>query len=125
MARARVSAAMDVLSLEEILDRFSHTGESYAGKRIFSCCRGLFTEVLDVTAEDFDRSYALYQEYPHVSPRDLLHAAVALNHRVGNIFSVDGTRFEDIRGISPVQLKHLIRTLKLQRTYTYERQSIS
>lgn len=125
VARRRVAAVMDVLSFQELLDRFAHTGELYAGKRIFRCCRLLFAGPAHVTVDDFDRSFELHQQYPQVSPRDLMHAAVALNHGITAIFSVDGTRFSDIAGLSPVPLRALLRTLELQNTYTYERQSVS
>ena len=115
----------DVLYLQEILDRYFYINENYKGKRIYFSFKRIPVGIFPVTVRDFDLSYKIYNENSEVYPRDAIHAAIALNNKVPDIFSVDGSSLDNIRGIKRVDLPHLLRELGLKKTYTYERKSIS
>ena len=120
-----LDGVIDALYLQELLDRSVAVGEVFAGKKLFSCCRQIFTKTLPVTVQDFDLSCTLYKQYPQSSPRDLIHAAVAKNNSIDEIFSIDGPCFDEIEGIKRTNINHLLTALNIRDTFTYERKNIS
>lgn len=125
IVKQRIEGYTDTLYLQEVLDRFSERGEMYHGKKIYYAFWGIIPNVAPVAEEDFDRAAELFSKYSHVSPRDLLHAAVAERAQVPDIFSVDGPAFEEVEEVRRVQLPVLLQELNLKNTYTYERKNVS
>jgi len=122
--RQNIEGMTDVLYLQELLDRSACLDEDFWGKKLFACCRRIFRKTLSITVRDFDLSSELHRQYNDASPRDLFHAAVALNNNVNEVFSIDGTCFDMITGLNRTNINKLLASLNIQGTYTYERTNI-
>lgn len=123
--KQNIKGYTDVLYLQEILDRYFYINENYKGKRIYFSFKRIPVGIFSITVRDFDLSHKIYKENKGVYPRDAMHAAVALNNKVPDIFSVDGPSFDKIPGVRRVDLSNLLQELGLKKTYTYERKNIS
>jgi hypothetical protein len=89
------------------LYRYLHIGERDKGLRIFDHFYQLMLgRVLSVDAGDVRQARALLEQYPSLSPRDLIHLAVMLHHGITDIVTAD-TGFDSVTGIhriAPVSL---------------------
>lgn len=97
-----VEAAIDAETLQEILHRYRAIGRWQDGRQVYDLARILVPIVLPVTASILDAARELLDRYPDVMARDALHAAVALEHTGGEIFSFDSD-FDDIEGLNRVE----------------------
>ncbi len=123
-AKGRLRAISDVLYFQEILERYFYIKERYVGKKIFKSFKKIIeNNVLNITVEDFDLSYKIYQEHK-TRPRDNFHSAVAINNKKNNIFSIDGPDFSLIKDIKLISLDVLLQELNLKGNYIYERKNI-
>jgi predicted nucleic acid-binding protein len=96
--KGNLPAVADVEVLQELLYRYWHIGELEKGLRLYDDFEALVPEIFDVTLRDVDRARSLMKKKRALSPRDALHVAVMLNHRVQEILSVD-TDFDAVTGI--------------------------
>jgi predicted nucleic acid-binding protein len=125
IAKGNLEGYVDILYLQEVLDRYYYIKEGFEGRKIFNSFKNIATDVFLVTPEDFDLSYKLYKNNKEVSPRDLIHAAVAINNNIAEIFSTDGPGFDNIKEVKRVKLPNLLEELNLKNNYIYERKNIS
>lgn len=104
IARQELEAWTDVEVLQEILYRYFHLGERSKGLQIFDYFHHLMAgRVLPVEEEDVVRARQLAEQYPRLSPRDLIHLAVMLRHRLPQIITAD-THFDgvaEVRRVDP------------------------
>ncbi len=95
----KLRAATDVEVLQEILCRYWHMGEIEKGVRLFNDFVETIPTLLDVRKEDVLRARDLLGKYPKITPRDAIHAATMLNHRIRSILSAD-TDFDEIQELT-------------------------
>ncbi len=93
-----ITAVTDVEALQEILYRYWHIGELSKGIQLFNDFMETVPTVLDVRKQDILRARDLLKKYPRITPRDAVHGAVMLNHKIRSIISAD-TDFDRIEGI--------------------------
>jgi hypothetical protein len=103
----QLPAVADVEVLQEILYRYWHIGELEKGLRLYDDFEALMPEIFDVTLRDVDRARSLMRKRRALPPRDAVHVAVMLNHRVREILSVD-TDFDTIAGIRRIDPADLV-----------------
>ena len=84
--------------LQEILYRYSAIGRRDLGTEVYDLFVQLCPVVFDVTLADTDGARNLLADYPALSARDCVHAAVMKNHDVEVIATFD-TGFDRITGI--------------------------
>lgn len=104
----RVSA--DVLLFQEILDFFWQRHDPDRAETLFAATRGLLSDVVPVTAEDFDRSAELHASYPDATPRSLLRIATMLNNGSKELCATYSAELEGIKEITRVNLMEEIKT---------------
>jgi len=129
IAAGKIRGITDTFVCQEILERFFSSEEpgkgellcSCFGQKMHRCFKEIVDRVLPVSVSDFDASYRLFKKHPAKSPRELLHAAVTMNHKVTKIFALDGPDYSDISTIQVLKLKNLLQALKLPGNYIYER----
>ncbi len=121
VAKGKIPACTTAMNLQEILELFCFTGQRFLGQKMHRCFKEIVDRVLPVSVSDFDASYRLFKKHPAKSPRELLHAAVTMNHKVTKIFALDGPDYSDISTIQVLKLKNLLQALKLPGNYIYER----
>ena len=97
----------DVEVLQELLYRYWHIGELEKGLKLYDECEGLLPEIFDVTLRDLDRARGFLLKKRAMPPRDALHVAVMLNHRIREVLSVD-TDFDGIPGIRRIDPSSLV-----------------
>ena len=84
--------------LQEILYRYSAIGRRDLGTEVYDLFVQLCPVVFDVTLADTDGARNLLADYPALSARDCVHAAVMKNHDVEVIATFD-TSFDRVMGI--------------------------
>lgn len=90
VAHQTLDARTDVEVLQEILHRYFHIGERAKGLEIFDQFHRLMSgRILPVEEEDVVQARRLAERYPHLGPRDLIHLAVAVRHRLTRIVTAD------------------------------------
>jgi predicted nucleic acid-binding protein len=89
--------------LQEILYRYSALKRLDLAGSVYDLFVQLCPTVLSVTLADTDRAKALLLGSPGVSVRDVLHAAVMLNHDLHEIATFDAG-FDAIAGVTRVDL---------------------
>ena len=99
IASGKVDAVTDAEIFQEILYRYMHIGQREKGFTIFD----LFGEVmrdriLPIENVDVKRARYLAEQYPYLSPRDLIHLAVMLRHGLTAIATAD-TGFDSIEAV--------------------------
>ena len=104
--QGQLAVVADVEVLQEILYRYWHIGEIEKGLGLYDDFKALVPEIFDVTLRDVDRARSLMQKKRTMSPRDALHLAVMMNHRVKEILSVDSD-FDAIPGIRRIDPANL------------------
>jgi hypothetical protein len=104
--QGQLAVVADVEVLQEILYRYWHIGEIEKGLGLYDDFKALVPEIFDVTLRDVDRARSLMQKKRTLSPRDALHLAVMMNHRVKEILSVDSD-FDAIPGIRRIDPANL------------------
>ena len=104
IAAGQLDAVTDAEVFQEILYRYLYIGEREKGFRIFdNFYRVMLGRILLVEDTDVQRARALVEQYPALSPRDLIHLGVMLRHQIQDIVTAD-TGFDvvkEIRRIDP------------------------
>ena len=89
----------DAEVLQEILHRYTLQRRWASGRDVFESFAALMREhTVAIEGGDVESAANLYQQYPSISARDLLHAAVMQRLRITQIVSADGG-FDQIAGI--------------------------
>jgi uncharacterized protein len=88
-----------------LLYRYLHINQREKGFLIFDAFYELMRgRVLPVADRDLQRARQLAEQYRSLSPRDLLHVAVMLNHGLTEILTADAG-FEEVQGLHRLDLK--------------------
>lgn len=98
IAAGELRGAIDAETLQEILHRYRAIRRWETGRQVYDLARAIVPEVLPITAALLDKTRDLLDRYENLMARDALHAAVALRHTDGGIYSFD-TDFDGIDGI--------------------------
>jgi len=104
IATGELDAVTDVEVFQEILYRYIHIGAREKGFQVFDHFHRIMQgRILSVEDADVQKARALAERYPSLSPRDLIHLAVMLRHRIREIITAD-TGFDtvpEIRRVDP------------------------
>ena len=104
IAAGQLDAVTDAEVFQEILYRYLYINEREKGFRIFdNFYRLMLGQILPVADIDVQRARTLAEQYPALSPRDLIHLGVMLHHQIPEIVTAD-TGFDavkEIRRIDP------------------------
>lgn len=107
LARARrgdVDICTSAEVLQEILHRYASMGRPDLAGTVYDLFVEVCPRVLPVTLADTDRARALLRGPEGATMRDLVHAAVMLNHDITSIATFDDG-FEAIPGITRIALR--------------------
>lgn len=111
VANDQLDAATDAEVFQELLYRYLHIGQREKGFLIFDAFHELMRgRVLPIASSDVQRARQLAEEYSSLSPRDLLHLAVMLNHGLREILTAD-VAFEAVPGIRRLDPMQFGRTI--------------
>lgn len=101
--RGEVEACTSTEVLQEILYRYAALDRRDLAEQVYDLFVQICPEVLSVTLADTDRARELLRQVPGASVRDLLHAAVMLNHDVVTIATFDGG-FDAVPGVQRLEM---------------------
>ncbi len=102
IARGELEAVTDAEVLQEILYRYLHIGEREKGFQVFDYFRRIMLgHILPVEDRDVQRARELAEEYPTLSPRDLIHLAVMQHYNIHEIITADRS-FDVVPGIQRI-----------------------
>ena len=90
--------------LQEILYRYSALDRRDLACDVYDLFVQICPVVFDVTLADTDRARGLLIEYPNLSARDAVHAAVMINERIDLIATFD-RGFDAVTGIKQAKLQ--------------------
>ena len=106
IAEGRIDAVTDSEVMQEILYRYLHIGEREKGYAVFDNFHQLMTRrILPIDELDVHLARRLAEQYPALSPRDLIHLAVMIRYELPEIISAD-TGFDavtQVRRIDPLK----------------------
>lgn len=89
VAQEAVDAVTNTEVHQEILHRYLSLGRPDEARSVSKMLQTIVPHTLSVALKDIVRARELSLAYPGVAARDLVHAAVMLNHGVTHILSVD------------------------------------
>jgi hypothetical protein len=99
-----LDAVTDAEVFQEILYRYFAIGERAKGTQIFDeFSRIMAGRILPIEPADVQRARALAEQYPGLSPRDLIHLAVMQHHAITEIVTADAG-FGAVRDIRVIEL---------------------
>ena len=107
VAGGRTDAVTDVEVFQEILYRYYALQRPGAGLEVSVYFCQCVPNALPVVWDDVELTLKLLHKYQGLKPRDALHAAVMLNHRITRICSADTDfdRIKEIERVDPLALK--------------------
>ena len=106
VVEGKLEAVTDAEVLQEIFYRYLHIGEREKGLMVFDRFRRIMLgHILPIDEADVQRARELAEEYPGLSPRDLIHLAVMLRHGLHEIITADRgfDQVREIRRIDPAE----------------------
>ena len=95
IAEGKIRAVTDAEVHQEILHRYISLRLARQACRLSSYFQEIVPLILPVTIADVSRARQLSEQHPHLNARDLIHAAIMLNHGISRIVSAD-THFDRI-----------------------------
>jgi hypothetical protein len=99
IAARQLDAVTDAEVFQEILYRYLYINEREKGFRIFdNFYRVMLGHILSVEDIEVQRARVLAEQYPSLSPRDLIHLGVMLHHQIPEIITAD-TGFDTVKEI--------------------------
>ncbi|MDA2928206.1 type II toxin-antitoxin system VapC family toxin [Acidobacteria bacterium AH-259-G07] len=104
IATGQLDAVTDAEVFQEILYRYLRINEREKGFGIFDLFyRIMLGRILPIEGRDVQQSRALAEKYLFLSPRDLIHLAVMLRHRVQKMITADSgfDAVEEVDRIEP------------------------
>ncbi len=102
IARGSVDAGADVEVLQEILHRYRAMGRWQDGRRVFDLARTIVPTWHAVDLVVLERARELLDQYPALTARDALHAAVYFRVGASALCSFDRD-FDSVRGLVRVE----------------------
>lgn len=90
--------AIDVELMQEILHLYTRRRERLRGLTMVEKLLALFPSPLPITAEEYREVLRLMARYHRLGPRDAVHAAVVITHRLEGLVSTDQV-FDDVAEI--------------------------
>ncbi len=104
IATGEIDAVTDTEVFQEILYRYIHISEREKGFKVFDHFhRIMMGRILPIEESDILKTRRLAEQYPFLSPRDLIHLAVMNHHGIKEIVSTDKgfDNVPDIQRITP------------------------
>lgn len=101
VADYRLRAVTSVEVLQEILHLYTRRNQRAQAVMLAEELAGLVEEVLPLTEADFRRALHLHTQFPWLSARDSLHAAVMYGNDLAQILTVDA-HFDGLPGIERI-----------------------
>lgn len=99
VATGQLDAVTDAEVFQEILYRYLSIGEREKGLRIFdSFYRLMLGHILSVEAADVQQARVLAEQYPSLSPRDLIPLGVMFRRQIQEIVTAD-TGFDSVKEV--------------------------
>jgi predicted nucleic acid-binding protein len=99
IAAGQLDAVTDAEIFQEILYRYFYINEREKGFRIFdNFYRVMLGRILPVEDADVQRARILAEQYPALSPRDLIHLGIVLRHQIQDIVTAD-TGFDAVKEV--------------------------
>ena len=89
ITEGEIDAVADTEVFQEILYRYWAQKKLSAGISTYNDFRGLVSLVYAITADDMDKARDLLAEFPRLTPRDAVHAAVMHNNDIREIYTAD------------------------------------
>ena len=89
---------IDVELLQEIMHVYSARGARAFGLSVFDILMNVFPDPIPVGSSEIVTARRLMEEYPFLSPRDAVHAAVVSTQRLEGIVTTDEA-FGQVRGL--------------------------
>lgn len=108
IATGRLDGVTDAEVFQEILYRYLRLNQREQGFRIFDhFARIMWGRILPVEAATVQQARLLAEQYRGLSPRDLIHCAVMLQHQIEDIITADGDfdAVREVRRIDPATLQ--------------------
>lgn len=102
VALGKIEVALDAEVLQELLHRYRAIGRWSEGRHVYDLARQIVPVVIPITAQVLDRARSLLDQYPALSARDSLHAAVAQSHGARAICSYDRD-FDEVEGLHRIE----------------------
>jgi predicted nucleic acid-binding protein len=90
--------AIDAEMLQEILHIFKRRGDVQTGLLAIDALMSLFSQIVPITATEIRQARDLMPQYPRLSARDAIHAAVVQLHDLEGIVSADRA-FDGVEGL--------------------------
>jgi len=106
IATGKIDAVTDTEVFQEILYRYIHINEKEKGIKVFDYFyRLMLGHILPIEEPDILEARNLVEQYPSLSPRDLIHLAVMKRNGIKEIISTDKgfDRIPGIRRIPPFE----------------------
>jgi hypothetical protein len=111
VATDRLDAVTDAEVFQELLYRYLHLRQREKGFLIFDAFYGIMHgRVLSIADTDIQRARTLAEQYPNLSPRDLLHLSVMLDHGITEILTAD-TDFDTVQEVRRLDLIQFAATI--------------
>jgi len=96
MARRQVGSLCDCLLPLEILDLHYNRNQIEKGIGITRPLIFLMDQIRDITDQDFERSFELFNKYPHLNPRLHLRIANMLNNNITKLCSTYAAGLDNV-----------------------------
>lgn len=102
VVRGEVEAVSDSEVLQEVLYRFWRLRQIDVAVNIVNRVVSIIPVVLPVDAGDAVLAGSLLAQHPEIEPRDAIHAAVMMRHRITHLYSYD-RHFDAIPGLTRLE----------------------
>ena len=100
--RGDVDAVSDTEILQEILHRFWRLNQVEVAVKMIDQVVQLIPALLPIEASDGVLAASLLSQHPQIEPRDAIHTAVMLRHRLTHLYSYD-RHFDAIPGLKRLE----------------------
>lgn len=108
IAAGQLDALTDAEVFQEILYRYLHIGEREKGFRVFDLFyRIMLGNILPIEDMAIQLARELAEQYPAMSPRDLIHLAVMLHQNIQTIITTD-TGFDSVKEIQRIDPQNFV-----------------
>jgi len=108
IAAGQLDALTDAEVFQEILNRYLHIGEREKGFRVFDLFyRIMLGNILPIEDMATQLARELAEQYPAMSPRDLIHLAVMLRQNIQTIITTD-TGFDSVKEIRRIEPQNFV-----------------
>jgi len=108
IAAGQLDALTDAEVFQEILYRYLHIGEREKGFRVFDLFyRIMLGNILPIEDMAIQLARELAEQYPAMSPRDLIHLAVMLRQNIQTIITTD-TGFDSVKEIRRIDPQNFV-----------------